>query len=63
MRTVNANLNSIVIEIGNHISDMKEARLEGALPESILFCYSTILSNLINRGDTLLIELGEKATH
>ena len=29
VRTVNANLNSIVIKIGKHVSDMKEASLEG----------------------------------
>ena len=56
VRTANANLDSIVIEIGKHISDMEEARLEGDLPQNMLFSYSTILSNLISRGETLLNE-------
>ena len=56
VRTANADLDGIVIEIGKHISDMEEARLEGDLPQNMLFSYSTILSNLISRGETLLNE-------
>ena len=54
MRSVNATVDGIVTEITKHISDMEQAKLDGDLPQDMLFSYSNMLSNLIGRGEEML---------
>ena len=41
--SVNATVDGIVTEISKHISDMEQAKLDGDLPQDILFSYSNML--------------------
>ena len=54
MRTVSDDIGSIVTEIGEHITDIEQARLDDDLPQSMMFSYSTTLRILISKGEALL---------
>ena len=54
VRSVNATVDGIVTEISKHISDMEQAKLDGDLPQDMLFSYSNMLINLIGRGEAML---------
>ena len=54
VRSANVTVDSIVTEISKHTSDMELAISDGDLPQDMLFSYSTLLSNLIGRGEAML---------
>ena len=59
VKSVSDNIGSIVTEIGEHITDMEQARLDDLL-QSMMFSYSTTLYVLISKGEALLNELEVK---
>ena len=54
VRSANVTVDSIDTEISKHTSDMELAISDGDLPQDMLFSYSTLLSNLIGRGEAML---------
>ena len=54
LRSANGTVDSIVTEISKHTSDMELAISDSDLPQDMLFSYSTLLSNLIGRGEAML---------